>query len=486
MDMNMQAVQSEVKNILAHGKMVTIFRYDAYLKIGAEDKTYPAIKVISMDIIRDYVNNFTDKTIIRLAYSGGVYAKHIYPFKNSLSLTLIRRPMGGEINPNLARRSMVEKYTAMLINVRDPDIDASRHGNNIEAVQDQNSVVELDFELISRTAEEVGMISCGGVFRQTTTESAIRTIFTNEKVKESNDANATILGVDMIPASNLQPRETIVIPHGMRLVDLPNYIQQKCGGVYNAGLGYYLQDRYWYFYPAYDMTRFSETERTMTFISVPKDAFPLVERTWRLNGKHPIAIASGAKTVRENTDANMRNHGNGVSYTTASSIVDGPMVTRGGSKAQLHRAAANTETQVGERFDKKVHVKTSARAITDNAMNEFSKIAKRHASSMTFVWNNSEMDMIKPGTMIKFYATEKNSVKTYIGVVVGVHHYIYLADKGFTSTKYLSNSAITIAFSDKQTKNPTVSSNLRENQKPAKKGFKSTAKPFVKQSLKSK
>lgn len=443
MDIDKSPIANEIKEILLNGVNGTAFDYRAFLYVKKENKTYMAAKVISMDVYRDYVENFTDKRIITLSFTAGIYSYHIFPNADDLELTLVRQPVfqssGG---PDFTRETYIEEFKVVPVSNKNPTIKRDRQPVSQE-ILDLSKMVEVEFDLITKTADFVKTTVGGGIIRKSTTEAAIKTILTNNACQGPGDSDLVIRGVDMVPANNNEVREHIIIPHGVPLYDIPQFIQKKCGGVYSSGLGCFLQNRYWYIYPAYDYTRINDTNRTITFCVLPVDKLPRIERTFRFNGKQVIAIATGDVRMNNAVDRNKRNFGNGVSFTKSSAILH-DMVKQGGNQAIINRAATNNEVSISERPDGLNYVPVSNAPITDNKMEEFSKLAKRNAGTVILTWENSEPDSIIPGMMAKIYYIDNDKVKETVGVVGGAQHYTYMFKKGFTNDRYLNATAVTI------------------------------------------
>lgn len=446
LDYQRTPLYNEVLAIQRDGVNGTAYSYKAYVYAKKEGKVYEAPKVLSIDVLRDYVSNYTDKMIINLYLTRGVFAHHVYKSKDELEIMLVRIPIfNTDGKRDKQRHRLVERFTAIIVNETDPNVNEGRELSD-EQVLDLSGLVEVEFELQSKTAELIGLTRCGGIMRNTTTSAFLKSVFTNEANQEAGDANLIIKGVDMIESNNTEVRDHIIIPHGMRLVDLPEYVQKKCGGVYPTGMGYYLQERYWYIYPSMDFTRISDTERVITFINIPKNKLPRIERTFRYNGDQIIALATGDFILRDTVATNTRNEGNGTSFTVASSVLH-TMTQQGESKVKLDRKASNTEAATIDHPAGYTYVPTSNTPITDNAMEEFSKIARKQAGSIALVWENSEPTAIVPGMMARVFYVKDGKVVDAVGVIGAVQHYTYLAQKGFTSDRYIHSSMVTI-FTD--------------------------------------
>lgn len=125
------------------------------------------------------------------------------------------------------------------------------------------------------------MVSVGGVWRDVTMEDFLKTTRTNYAQSAVVDAANKMQGIDIVTPDNQAKRDHIVVPHGTRLLDLPDYVQHKCGGVYSTGLGSYLRDRHWYLYPLLDYARAAKGEDLVTILVVPLKKFSGTARTYR-------------------------------------------------------------------------------------------------------------------------------------------------------------------------------------------------------------
>lgn len=484
MDITNTSFIKEVDAILKNGEYGRMYEYDVYVHVNRESKVYKAVKLESIDIVRDYVNNFSDQIIIKALFTGGVYADHIFPYSDALDVTLVKRPLWGSwATKDTKKENWTEKFTAVLTNKASPTVKQAKEYTSTE-VLDQANIISLEFSLISKTAEELNMIICGGVFRAMTTDVAVKTVLTNEACQAGNDQSVIVKGVDMIPASNLQPRDHIVVPHGTKLIDLPNYIQKKCGGIYNADIGYYLQERMWYLYPAYDLTRMDTTDRVITFINIPAGVLPHVEKTFRYNGNQIIALANSDISLDNAVKDVQRNAGNAVNFTSPKEMMHS-MYSQGGNKVVFDKNKTNTEAATDTRFDDKTFMPVSNAPITDNAMAEFSKNAKlkAHNGVVELVWERSEPDKILPGTMCKIYYVEQGVVKKLEGIIGKAHHYTSQVGKGLSQAQYVNCTYVSVFVDTNKLVNTNSEKTAREANnntpltKPSHTGNRASSKP---------
>lgn len=81
----------EVKNIIANGENPVFDYYTALIHLQNED--LETIKVVQIDIERDYEQSFTDTIILSVILPYGKYAKRLYPERNNLEITIKCKPM---------------------------------------------------------------------------------------------------------------------------------------------------------------------------------------------------------------------------------------------------------------------------------------------------------------------------------------------------------------------------------------------------------
>jgi hypothetical protein len=242
----------------------------------------------------------------------------------------------------------------------------------------------------------------------------------------------------MVKASNQKSREQIVIPHGTKLSEIAHHVHYKCGGLYSAGLGYYLQGDYWYVYPCYDTTRFAEADKTLTVINVPPNRMPGIERTYRLDGTNLVALATGKIKFRDSTNELQLNHGNGVRFVDADTLME-KFVQTTGNKAIAARGRTNSEFIAEKRVNGKNFVASGLKPINANPYVEYSALAKRQGSLITLVWENANRALLYPGMPTKIMYLDGEEIKVLYGVLLHVHVFVSLKDPGIEARRYATN-----------------------------------------------
>lgn len=414
-------------------------------EIHANGLTYAPLKLLSIDIVQDFEQKYADEIIVTMMILGGTFAKRIYPFQDSLDITLYRDPLqevGDASNEEGEPQS--ERYTATLLDKGNPLIEANGSNNPDEDAMNLNNLFEISFQLVGKGLEQLRMKSVGRIYRNADVESVIRAVLTNDSKEIQADAIHVPKGVTMVEASNKTKRDHVVLPHGIKLVEVPEYIQYRCGGVYNAGMGYYLRGDQWYVYPCYDTTRFNKATKTMTVINVPKNKMPNIERTYRINGRNLLVLATGEVKLRDDSEKQQLNHGNGVRFADAKGFMDGSFVQAKGNKVIAQRGKNTSEFVGTERKNGNNNVHISTNPINANPFVEYSRIARRQGGVLTFVWENSQTDLLYPGMMVKILYMENGDVKEVYGTALKAHHYVQLRGQGSQAMRYICQTVIAV------------------------------------------
>lgn len=432
----------EVKNITRNGANPVFGMYSAQIHLKASD--LDVLKIISIDIKRDYEMNYTDEMILSVLLPFGKYAKRLYPERNNLEITIRRKPMlemGG--NEDINKAPTMERYVAVLMNQGNPLIEGDDSNIPSEDALDLSRLETVDFQLIPKSVDQMRMKSVGGVYRGTTTEDMVKAVVTRESQDVDLPKELLPEGVEMVPGNNKSKRDHIVIPHGTKLVDLPPYVQEKCGGIYSSGLGFYYQDKHWYLYPLYNTERFDESLAKVTIINVPGNKLNGVERTYRQDGDNVIILATGDAQFKDNSDQQQLTQGNGARFADASKFMENFVQTKD-NKTTAARGENVNEVIAVERASGHQNVHTTPSRITSNAFKEYSELARRDGSLMNLLWENANPDLIFPGLPIKILYMEDDQIRNLTGVVLKAHVFTHVKGQVMFSSTHHTNVGLSI------------------------------------------
>lgn len=246
-------------------------------------------------------------------------------------------------------------------------------------------------------------------------------------------------------ASNKDVHKQITIEHGTKLVDVPDYLQKKIG-IFNAGLGSYLQNKIWYLFGLYDTTRFQKATKTLTLIVMPAKKWAHIERTYRQDADSLTVLITGETGFKDSSGSDTLQEGNGTRFADASSLFETP-TTGGNNKSVMARSRNNNEIVTARREVGVDHVPVSHARITSNPFAVYSDIAARNGSYFKGVWQNADPRLLFPGMQTRILYMDGEDVKEIYGVLHGsenVSHHI-----GDISVQKFINQAILYVFTSK-------------------------------------
>lgn len=433
-------IYDEVNKILAGTEAVS-FKWECEILAG-KNKVVP-FNIETVDIVRDYNGSYSDDIQISMLIPEGDFNKLILPFLGAIEVVLKKTPIafGAEQNnPNI--NIEVQRYRGVYLDKPSTHIKGATPDNVDVEGANLNGFKKVKFQLMDMVIEQLRGRIVGGLFKKTTTANVLRVLLGAESKKLDVTSEVSIKGVSMVDPSNTTVRSVIDVKP-IPLIDLPLYLQSKCGGIYSADVGFYLQKGMWYIYPRLDITRFTKELKTLTIINVPSNKLPGVERTFRTTGNQVIVLCTGSLKHIDDSDTLQLNEGSGVRFTDANKIMDGFGKYEDG-KYSVTRAENNSEFIAFDRPTGINKVMVSEKRITSNPFNEYAKLARRNCSHIFLVWENSNESLIYPGMPCKLIYEDNGIVKETEGIVNQAHHYMTGQSSSLIDSRYSFSTALTL------------------------------------------
>lgn len=415
--------------------------------IETPEVSFEPLKVFSIDIQRLYDEHFADHVLLDVTVPLGTFTSMIMPNKEELTVSITRIPLGEvQLSDDIDDEVVVKRYRAIITNETLHTVTSD--SGVLENPENANlsDIVRFEIQLLDIGLEEIRLREVGGIYRDEIPGNVIKYILTDL----SNDLNLAeedaILGVDMVEPDNRLVSKHVIIPHGTKPQDIPALIQDECGGVYNTGIGCYLQNGIWYVWPEFNVKRFDSGTKTLTIINLPPNRYPGVERTYRTTDNQVIILSTGEVTQKDFSHHGQLNKGSGTRFAHGDRIMDGYGVVKD-NKFFLDRSKNLTEVNLINRPNYSV-APTSYKRITNNLFSETSRIAKRQGSFVNLVWENSQPELLYPGMPVKLLFLDKDEIVEVEGVLMRCHHFIYDNREGLIRGRHICNTSM-VLFMDK-------------------------------------
>lgn len=436
MDIQKSSLWREVEKVVQSGDKEVHRSWEATIFAGEE--TIRPFKVVSVDIERDYLNNYTDFVLLDVRIPFGTYAKRLYPNLTQVEIELKCVDIGETNNAaQLDKAIQVERFSAVMLDTGNPIVENAIGNTTSEEDLNRIEIMTVKFQLLNKALEQIRTLPVGGTYRNMTGEDVVKAVLSRYSKLAQVDAGREVKGVTMVRASNQKKRDAIILPQHLPLVEVPHHVHYFCGGLYSSGLGYYLQDDYWYVYPVSDNTRFNDGDPTLTIINVPANRLPGLERTFRKDGDNLVVLATGQTRFRDLHNVAQLNSGNGVRFADATKMMDDFVVVKN-NKAQAARAKNNTEIVSDKRPNDINYVTTASRQINANPFVEYSQLAARQGSGFSLVWENADHTLIHPGMPTRVLYLDGDEIKEARGVLQGAHLYASLRETGVTASRFVN------------------------------------------------
>lgn len=442
MELEETPMYNEIQTIMNGGPKPISYYWKA--EIHATDITREIMKVISIDNVCNYEANIGDELVIETIIPFGVYVKVIYPNRAKLEVTLYKNPLA-EIGDQekLDEFKETERFKAV------PIIDGLPvfEGTDVDAFDEftlnLQTPLTISFQLFNRSLETLRTVTVGGIFRKVTNEEVIKAVLTKESLKIKIGGKDAILGMDIVETDNKSIRDHTIIPQGVKLTALSTYIQEKCNGVYNFGIGTYLQRKIWYVYPLYNTTRFNIAEQKLIIYKVKRNRLNGVERTYRVDGKTAYVLATSDSKFEDDANTNFMNEGNGVRLASASLLMNSPN-TSSNNKTIIKRDKLNNELIYGKKEDGLNSIYVSPDTIGDNIYLEKTRISARDGAIVSFTWDNADPRVLIPGMVVKILYMDEDVMQELNGVLLNTQVFVQLNGQGLSVSRHITTCNLSV------------------------------------------
>lgn len=424
-----------VMEVLGSGETKTNYGWKALIHYGEQDTLRP-LQVVSVAYKRDYLNNYTDELVVTALMGAGQYAKLIYPNRNNLQVSLQKIPQtekeqsdGGEAEVQS------ERFSASLQDVGAAPLVGQGVETKSQQALDLQGLVEVKFQLYNKMVEQLRLALVGGGWTQLTMDEMLKATLSRESQKVSVDGVRALQGITVAPVSNQDVHPSVVVGHGIKLIDLPDLLQGKYG-IYNAGLGSYIQNRHWHIYPVYDTTRFEEREQTLTLVVVPKRKFNQVERTYMKKGNSLTVLLTDESGFQDDSGKQYLREGNGARFSDATNVFE-DVSTNTGNKAIISRKRNVNEFIAEKRSDGIENVPMPDMRMTANPFLIYSRLASRRGGYFKAVWQNADPKLLTPGMAVRVLYMDKDATQEVYGVL---HVCVAVSSQigGVTESKFMN------------------------------------------------
>lgn len=455
----------EIMEIAKTDKLGKEFTWEGVLH--TPDGDYILDDMRAMVIEREYVSRYSDRQKLLVNIPYGDYIQKIYPHKGFLEITIRYMPLvKNTINVDDNKKTTSFKYRAVLMNQDSKGLQGSSVLTADQRAGNYSKREAVEFQLIEPIIDKIRNKTISGIFRGTQTnllKTLLRTDFLEEPRKHNvplwfvrKGTVSFLAGVDVIPPDNNPAKMQWIIPNGTRVMDLARFIQDRYG-IYEHGVGSYVERGEWYVWSLYNTKRFEESPATLTVAIADKQKLPTSDSSftvenataqeyedveWRKQHRHVKAIVQSDGAHIDVSEARLQTEGNGVRYLNLDSLIDNYAVTKKGVTT-ISRANNLREYMVEKRDDGLNYV-APAQNHTSNHWREMSRLQERRGTILHVEWHNSDPDVLYPGMPVKVLYSDHKDVRALYGILVAGRHGFSAESEQFTDNRIRSNTVLSI------------------------------------------
>lgn len=397
------------------------------LEVITPNATIEAVTVLEHEVVADYEGHSDVRQITFQVYMAD-YTQHILPNENNLLVKVVRSIGSGIRGRDKVQGSVAYTYDGYLVESSDPSVGAT--GSSI------GRMITISMQLVDRELPEYRLIKEGGVFYGMPIGDVLRGLMTQPLETLGNK----VLGVDMVPADNAEPRYQSVIESDRPVMSLPEYIQSKYG-LYNNAIGWYLDRGTWYVYPLYDRTRFDRTRRVLTIVDVPQDVAVGNDNSFFQKGDTLVIFTSGGAGHSNQQERILNNHGNGFRYSRASTLIDRFRdVSEGISEVPADRNLV--ERILIDRPKGLNQIRDVEGMFSDNPWSLASKISPGLGTIVNVKWASSDPYLLYPSMPVEYIYQQGSDVRIVRGCLLATSTLSTKQQKSIIDNRYVTSTSL--------------------------------------------
>lgn len=404
--------------------------FDCEVKVHTTDKDLDyldGVTVSNIKILRDYVGMMSDHIEISLSVMLGTYVYDIYPYLENMEVSLyLTRQEHLNDKPN----NITERYKAVYLLEKNSAI--STKTSLPKDTLNQELPIVLTLQLLDRSAETLRIKTLQGSFdkvinpknKDMKPEVFLKSIVSEHINKVLVENKPAIDKLNIEKVDNLTPLKSITIPSGTRLVELTEYIQTKSDGLYNGGVGTYIQrfasskeetSKVFFIYSLYTANKYDTSEHKTIFYSPPTSNYAITDITYTYKDKTLKVIAHASSKIDDTKESQVMSTGSGYRTANANSFMKKPVeMTPDGPK--FARSNLNTEVVYKEREDGLNF--SPNKGISSNHFHMNSEVLAKAGKYIRLRVTNLDIDFIYPGAPCKVvYENKENLIEELYGVI---------------------------------------------------------------------
>lgn len=404
------------------------FTFETKLHTVDKDLDYTDGLILSgITIIRDYVNNISDYIEIQLSVPLGTYLYDIYKYLDNIEVTLMTHKQKYKDKKPFVTK---ERYKAVYLMDKNDKIPTTVNQSRDDL--NQNLPIVITLQLLDRSVETLRIKTTQGNFdsalnpknKDMSPKAFLKSVISEEANKILIENKPAIDIISIEEPDQQDQLKAITIPSYTRIIELPELLQEKNIGVYNAGIGNYIQtfgtDHYtfkktFFIYSLFDPQKYDKAEYKIIFYNPTSSSMSLGEITYKNEDKVLKILPYTVSKIHDDKGTNTASTGSGFRMSNANSYMKKPVEMKEDGPS-FQRNNLNTEITFRDRKDGLNFAPN--KSVSGNQFSMTSEILRTAGAYITLDVGNLDHDFIYPGAAVKvMYEDTENKVKELYGVI---------------------------------------------------------------------
>ncbi len=404
-------IDKEVLEISGAGAYMDMHAYyEGYLHTKSLDVWLQTIEYV--DILRDYNGNVSDLTTTSFLMPLGDFVKKFYPERDNLQITIIGYTVGKKTTTKLK----------FIITGVDDDIKNGVYDKKTIHELNKEGMTKLTGECVSLTADKLRNVTAPGAYEKATVDDVL--ITTMSKALGGIEVFDFSLGKEthIADSNNKRIYDHIVIPDSINILDIPSYMQNAEYGIFNGDVGTYIQNvddnESIHVYPLYRPNLLPSSKLKLQVTVVPSATMASVDSTYAMDGNVLKILTNVFVKPDADNEAKLKSSGSGVNMTDDETILKRPVEV---SPDEVKVNSENTKRKYVHKKTADGEAKFEQHENKSNTYSARSSVLKNDGKFIQVQWNFSNARLLTPAMGIIYVIEESDGIKTYEGVLHGVH-----------------------------------------------------------------
>lgn len=385
------------------------------------------VQLVGLRVIRDYECSFGDYIEATFMSQLGTFIHDIYPYIDNCEVVIrIQR----QKIVNGSQVTTRERYKAIYLTDRNSNIPTTLTQSRVDL--NQMPPITFTVQLLDRGLEVLRHKTFQGCFDTRTgspsmnPKAFINSVLVNECGKITVESNKIIDRISIDEPDNTDAIKNIIIPSGTLALNVPIWLQEKSSGVYNSGIGVYLQPylmdreniyKTMFVYSMYNGGKYHTNDYKAVLYSPMTSQYSLSDNQYTYEDKILRMLSTNISNIPKYSGSYI-NNGTGFRSSQASVYLNKPVdVTPNGPV--FNKVGTNNEVAFEERPDGNNFAKY--RGITANNFKLISDVIKGKVYILTAEVTQVDPDIIYPSMPIKVVHEEKDGrIRSLYGTIIRV------------------------------------------------------------------